>query len=217
MSILLCAATEKELASTIDFLQHADTGYEVDILITGVGLSSCTYHLTKQIHIKQPSFIIQAGIAGSLDESLHLGDVVIVEKDQIGDEGVMEKNVFKSVFELNWREVNNFPWQDGKLFNNTIDLFQEEGFPLVTGVTVNEITTDERRIAYYKNSLQAKIETLEGAAFHYVALMEKIPFLQLRSISNYIGDRDKAKWMLSESLSNLNSALQLVLHKVFSI
>jgi futalosine hydrolase len=173
--------------------------------------------LTKQIHIKQPSFIIQAGIAGSLDESLHLGDVVIVEKDQIGDEGVMEKNVFKSVFELNLREVNNFPWQDGKLFNNTIDLFQDEGFPLVTGVTVNEITTDEKRIAYYKNNLESKIESMEGAALHYVALMENIPFLQLRSISNHVGVRDKTKWMLAESIANLNKALQSVLHKVSSV
>jgi len=216
MSILLCAATEKELTPTIDFLQHSDLYSEVDILITGVGLSSCTYHLTKQIHIKQPSFIIQAGIAGSLDESLHLGEVVIVEKDQIGDEGVMEKNKFKSVFQLGLKEMENFPWQQGKLFNNRIDLFKDVDLPLVTGVTVNEITTEEKRIAYYKNNLEAKIETMEGAALHYVAMMENIPFIQLRSISNYIGERDKTNWTLSESISNLNIALRSVLQKVFS-
>jgi futalosine hydrolase len=217
MSILLCAATEKELAPTIDFLQHTGIDYEVDILITGVGLSSCTYHLTKQIHVKPPSFIIQGGVAGSLDESLHLGEVVIVEKDQIGDEGVTEKNEFKSLFQLGLRDDDTFPWQQGKLFNNRADFFQNEGLPLVKGVTVNEITTDEKRMAYYKHTLNASIETLEGAALHYVALMENIPFLQLRSISNYIGERDKTKWMLSESITNLNMALRSVLHKVFSV
>jgi futalosine hydrolase len=87
---------------------------------------------------------------------------------------------------------------------------------LVTGVTVNEITTEEKRIAYYKNNLEAKIETMEGAALHYVAMMENIPFIQLRSISNYIGERDKTNWTLSESISNLNIALRSVLQKVFS-
>jgi futalosine hydrolase len=45
--------------------------------------------------------------------------------------------------------------------------------------------------------------------------MENIPFLQLRSISNYIGERDKTKWSLSESITNLNMALQSVMNKVF--
>lgn len=215
MSILLCAATNKELAPTINFLKHANLGFEVDVLITGVGLSACTYHLTKQIHIKPPSFIIQAGLAGSLDENLALGDVVIVEKDQIGDEGVMEKNEFKSVFQLGLKKDDSFPWQEGKLFNSKINQFKDEGFPIVTAVTVNEITTNKKRIAYFKNDLQAKIETLEGAALHYVALIENIPFLQLRCISNYIGERDKTKWMLSESIANLNIALQSILPKVF--
>jgi futalosine hydrolase len=35
---------------------------------------------------------------------------------------------------------------------------------------------------------------MEGAALHYTCLMEKIPFMQLRSISNYIAERDKSKW-----------------------
>ncbi|MFN2437904.1 MAG: hypothetical protein ABR503_01810, partial [Chitinophagaceae bacterium] len=118
MAILLCAATEKELAPTIEFLKNSGTGYEVDILITGVGLTSCTYHLTKQINIRPPSFIIQAGVAGSLEESLDLGKVVIVAKDVIGDEGVVEKNEFKSLFQLGLKEENKFPWQEGRLINN---------------------------------------------------------------------------------------------------
>lgn len=216
MSILLCAATEKELAPSINYLKTTDNAQEIDILITGVGLNSCTYHLTKQIYIKPPSFIIQAGAAGSLGKSLRLGEVVIVENDQTGDEGVMEKNKFKSLFQLGLRDENNFPWQQRKLINSKIELFKDVGFQIVNGVTVNEITTDKSRIDYYKKKLGANIETLEGAALHYVSLMENIPFLQLRSISNYVGERDKSKWMLAESIINLSTALLRVFHKVFS-
>ncbi|MFZ1371603.1 MAG: futalosine hydrolase, partial [Ferruginibacter sp.] len=51
------------------------------------------------------------------------------------------------------------------------------------------------------------IETMEGAALHYVCLQENIPFLQIRSISNYVGERDKIKWKLKEAIENLNTDL----------
>ena len=46
---------------------------------------------------------------------------------------------------------------------------------------------------------------MEGAALHYTCLMEKIPFIQLRSISNYIAERDKTKWDMKRSIINLNN------------
>jgi futalosine hydrolase len=49
---------------------------------------------------------------------------------------------------------------------------------------------------------------MEGAALHYVGLMENIPFIQIRALSNYIGERDKTKWKLHEAVSNLNAELQ---------
>jgi futalosine hydrolase len=51
------------------------------------------------------------------------------------------------------------------------------------------------------------IESMEGAAFHYVCLQQKNNFLQLRSISNRVGERDKSKWKLKESIENLNKEL----------
>jgi futalosine hydrolase len=48
---------------------------------------------------------------------------------------------------------------------------------------------------------------MEGAAFHYVCLQQKINFLQLRGISNDVGQRDKSKWKLKESVENLNKEL----------
>ena len=48
---------------------------------------------------------------------------------------------------------------------------------------------------------------MEGAALHYACLMEGVPFLQLRSMSNYIGERNKKKWDMQVSISNLNNAL----------
>ena len=51
------------------------------------------------------------------------------------------------------------------------------------------------------------VESMEGAALHYVCLKEKIPFLQIRSVSNYIGERNKKNWNMKESIANLNLEL----------
>ena len=52
---------------------------------------------------------------------------------------------------------------------------------------------------------------MEGAALHYVSLMEKIPFIQIRSISNYIAERNKRNWNMKEAVENLNKELISIL------
>lgn len=211
MQVLLCAATEREIAPTIQALSHQDD-HTVAILITGVGLTACTYALTKAVLTKRPDAIIQAGVAGSLLTDRPLAQVVAVKNETIGDLGVKEAS-FLSLFDLGLFHPDAQPWQEGKLTNHS-ELLQTAALPVVDGVTVNEISTTEERISYYRNQLQAQVESMEGAALHYIGLMEKIPFLQVRSLSNFIGERDKTKWMMKESISELNQAIQQILTKL---
>ena len=55
---------------------------------------------------------------------------------------------------------------------------------------------------------------MEGAALHYVCLMEKVPFLQIRAISNMTGDRDKSRWKLREALKSLHGELVVMIQKL---
>jgi futalosine hydrolase len=48
---------------------------------------------------------------------------------------------------------------------------------------------------------------MEGAALHYVGLQENIAFLQLRSVSNAIGVRDKTRWNIPLAIGRLNEQL----------
>lgn len=48
---------------------------------------------------------------------------------------------------------------------------------------------------------------MEGAALHYVCLMEKVPFIQIRAVSNYIAERNKKNWNMKSSIINLNTEL----------
>jgi futalosine hydrolase len=55
---------------------------------------------------------------------------------------------------------------------------------------------------------------MEGAALHYVCLQENIPFVQIRSVSNYVGERDKTKWKIQEAIENLNRELLLMINRI---
>jgi futalosine hydrolase len=217
MYVLLCAATKFEIEATLKFLeQRPEIKSKLEVLITGVGLTAATYQLTKKILTNKPRFVIQAGICGSLDERLLPGEIVVVKDESIGDLGVMEKGVFTSLFNLGFLSMNEPPWIEGKLSNNEF-ILRKTGLQIVDGVTINEISTNNDRILFYRNKLKASIETMEGAALHYVCLCEKIPFLQLRSVSNFAGERDKSKWAFHEAIASLNIELQRQISKYFTV
>lgn len=212
MAILICAATEGELEPVRRFVSKQRIGNKVQFLVTGVGVVAATYSLTKFVGSHRPALILQGGVAGCFDENIALGTTVVVQNESIADLGVVQNKRFTSVFEMGLAEEDSFPWKNGKLYNVHAHTLQT-GLPLADSITVNEITTNIERIRHYKNSLGAVIESMEGAALHYVALMESVPFLQIRAVSNYIGERDKSKWLLKKAIDNLNQELERLLEK----
>ncbi|SHF89269.1 futalosine hydrolase [Flavisolibacter ginsengisoli] len=211
MEVLLCAATRLEIDPTIQYLASQNIK-NIDILVTGVGLIAATYHITKAVYQKRPQLILQAGIAGALDTNLKLGSVVIIESETIGDLGVMEQGSFRSLFDMKFLQENDAPWTNATLLNAT-GILDELLLPRVKGVSINEITTLPSRIEQYKDTMGASVESMEGAALHYVGLMENIPFLQVRSLSNFVGERDKSKWQIKEAIENLNKELIPIISK----
>src|SRR5690349_9657570 len=129
MKVLLCAATEMEIAPTIQFLS-LQPNYGVDVLITGVGLLACTFSLTKYVSNHRPKLIIQAGIAGCFDKNLSLSQIAVIRNETVGDLGVKEGPVFQSLFDLKLIDPNTFPWKKGKLCNEN-KILQEAALPVL--------------------------------------------------------------------------------------
>ena len=62
-----------------------------------------------------------------------------------------------------------------------------------------------------KERFNADIESMEGAAFHYVCLQQKINFLQIRGVSNVVGERNKANWKIKTAIKNMSKeALKII-------
>jgi futalosine hydrolase len=200
MNLLIVAATELEIAPFIKL------NLPVDVLITGVGVPATMYHLQKKISTKKYQLVIQAGIAGSFTGKLALGEVVIVEKDCFADIGITEKGLFTSIFDTNLADKNLFPYQNGWL-TNAILLKDKLPVKMVSAVTINMVSDSVTQKKMLQEKYNAQIESMEGAALHYVCLQQNVPFLQLRSISNMVGERDKSKWAMSDAIKNLNTTL----------
>ena len=200
MNLLVVAATKFEIEP---FLKENS---KADVLITGVGIPATVFHLTKKLLEKNYDLVIQAGIAGIFTERFNLSDVVAVNEDTFGDLGIEEEEKFKTLFEKGFDNKNNFPFTNGWLVNNH-SFLDKIDLPSAIGITVNTVTDNKIHNQLRKEKFSADIESMEGAAFHYVCLQQKISFLQLRGISNKVGERDKAKWKTKEGINNLNEEL----------
>ena len=210
-NILVIGATAKEINPFIEFTRTGSVN-NVDILISGIGLTASTYHLTKQLNVKKYGLVIQAGVAGSFDLNIPLGSVVAVKQDAIADQSVVELERLKTLFDLKLVPQDQYPYKKGWLINPHKDILKKSKLKIVKGISVNQISTSKQMIKFYRDVFDPVTESMEGAALHYVCLMTNVPFIQLRSISNYIGERNKKKWDMMESINNLNNSLVRIIN-----
>ncbi len=208
------SATEFEISETIDWLAHRSLPHNAsnpELLISGMGQLEAAYGLGKKIHEQRPNLVIQAGIGGAVWPQ-DMGKTFAIRSEVLADLGAQEKEGFRSLFDLGLDKADRFPFRNAKLINPYLHLLEWSGLPFREGITVNEIKSNE-----YEGSQRNQapfVESMEGAALHYVCLMEKIPFLQLRSVSNLVGDRDKSRWKIKEARKSLHQSLVLLIQKI---
>jgi futalosine hydrolase len=214
MHVLLISATDFEIRKTIQWLDSKSftlNDLKPELLITGIGQLQTAYSLQKKISSGRPDLIIQAGIAGS-SSSGDLNHIFAVQSEMQSDFGVLENTGFRSVYDLGFAPPDQFPFRNGKLLNKYRELLAWSGLPLIDGTTVNEIKSSDFR--GFKQNDDRIVESMEGAAFHFVCLNEEIPFLQIRSVSNKIGARDKSHWNITGSIELLNDTIISLIHKL---
>ncbi len=207
MQILLIAATEQEVQP------FAATNPGIDILVTGTGVPSTIYHLQKRMLQIDYDLIIQAGIAGVYNRNIKPGQTVLVKQDSFGDLGMEEKENFTPLFESGLTDKNEFPFTNGWLVNPH-EIFKSPPLPAVHAITVNKVSDSELQRQQLIKQFNADIESMEGAALHFVCLQENIPFMQVRSVSNYVGERDKTKWLIKEAIDTLNTELSKLINEL---
>ena len=209
MKILLVAATPFEIAPVLAAWEQgtASPVNEVEVLITGVGLTATAYALGQHLALDTPDWVLNAGVAGSLDVRFPPGSVVQVWSETFADLGVEESNGLSTdLFALNLLHADAPPFSMGRLWNNAAA--EHPFLPAVHALSVNRVHGSDAAIDKLKQQYPyGQIESMEGAAVFYACLYAAVPFAQLRSISNWVEPRNRANWKLDEAITNLNDVL----------
>ncbi len=207
MGTLLVAATVKEIAPTMEWIKERK---DIQLLITGVGITAATYALSAFLRNKRPGQVVQAGIGGSFSEDYPPGSLALIGEEVIADLGAIENGKITNVFDMGLADHNQHPYVNGMLVNPQRGM-RNFNLNFVRGATINCVSSTPQQVAMIREKYNPVIESMEGAALHYVCLMEDVPFLQLRAVSNFTGERNKANWKIREAIENLNNKLKEII------
>ena len=226
MKILLVAATQAETSPLLRLLVHSSgttdnpqkffyKGIDIDLLITGVGMTATAFFLGKFLSYAKYDIALNMGVAGSFDKKLRIGDVVNVIQERFPEMGAEDGESFLSLYELNLAGVDETPFSEGVLKNKSVFYNKViSGLPPVYGVTVNTIHGNEDSIRSVIKRCKADVETMEGAAFLYACLSENIPCIEIRAISNYIERRNRDSWNIPLAIENLSKKVIQILDSI---
>lgn len=185
-----------EKKANMEFFKGRLFNKEVVIVRSGIGkvnAAICTQILIDDFNV---DLIINTGVAGRVNDKLNPGDVVI-SKDLVqhdvdgtcidykpGQIPRMEDYIFKA---------------DEKLidvaFKSTKDI-TDFGIHIGRIATGDQVIADSKKLLWLKETFDALVVEMEGAAIAHACYINNIPFVVIRSISdfadeNHVADYDK--------------------------
>jgi futalosine hydrolase len=200
LKVLIVAATDAELA------QLVTSRYDVECLITGVGMAATAARCAKALAGGAYGLALNFGVCGSFDPALPAGRVVHVVADRFSELGAEDGDAFLTLDELGLpgeREIINVrPPANDALAR----------LPAVRGITVNTVHGNAASIAAVRRRFDPQVESMEGAAFMYACLLNDVPFAQVRAVSNLVEPRNRAAWKMAEAITALAVAARDILN-----
>ncbi|HVR76434.1 MAG TPA: futalosine hydrolase [Planctomycetota bacterium] len=209
--VLFLAAVEQEILPLEAWLARLGDILEARLEVTGAGKASAASAAALAIAEFRPAIAVQVGCAGAYPASgMPVGGVVVSDLEILADEGVLAPEGFLDLSHLalpaasdRGRPVFNEVPTFRPRFETWQGLLERVGgrFQVRAGRTATVSTgsgTDERarEIASRWDPLS---ESMEGAAAAIAALRQGCPFLEVRGISNVVGQRDRASWRIEEA------------------
>lgn len=213
MKILIVVATKLEIAPLLKQVQtvrvHENTRlicgfykeHEINFLITGAGMVATTYFTGKVLN-ENYDLALNVGICGSFNTNLEIGSVVNIYEDCLAEMGAENDTGFLSMQDLKLEAVTKINNINQGVLNHVIELL-----PKVNGITVNKVHGNESTIRETVDRYHPIVESMEGAAFMFVCDQERIPFLQIRAVSNIVEKRNRDRWNIPLAVENLNKKL----------
>ncbi len=205
--ILITAPTEAELKPLADLISAKDAP-GLYLHVSGIGTPKSMFSLMHLLENENFDLMVQVGVAGTFSPGQYPnGTIVMVKEDQFADILIDNNGRPKKLADLGFMDYNEFPFNNGVLQNESPIVFKEK-LNEVRSITVNSTTGSTGIMQQRLELFDPEIESMEGAAFFYVALMRGIPCIQLRAVSNPVGERNTKSWDIPLALQNLHAFLK---------
>ncbi|MGD0053784.1 MAG: futalosine hydrolase, partial [Vulcanimicrobiaceae bacterium] len=175
--VLVVCAVARELAGL-----RARDG--VDVVAVGVGPVEAALGTARALASRRYRAAINAGIAGGFRDRCTVGDVVVCTREDY--------------VELGLEDGSAFPLPDGAALERTVEADPGLIAPFVggiapvilgRGVTSATVTSTDARAQLLAVRYRADVESMEGFAVLRAARDAGVPAIEIRGVSNVVGDR----------------------------
>ncbi|MBU1342045.1 MAG: futalosine hydrolase [Proteobacteria bacterium] len=203
----LCPGNSKQLTKTGQTIISGKIGHKsYDLMITGPGAFNAAHALTVYLEKSSPTLILQTGIAGVFKETgLNIGDVSIATQEQYIHTGIQTNSLETAPLPFDLIKANPlsrkgiYPFEQNRVDQTHEALSQKlltQTIPITKGpfITVSLITSSFEQASQLYSVFSPVMEAMEGAASAHIAALYTIPMIEIRSASNFVGERDSSKW-----------------------
>jgi futalosine hydrolase len=188
----------------------------LDVVQSGVGKANAAGAVARFTDSARHRAVISLGIAGALPAPapLSLLDVVVGRSSWFADEGIATASGFRSMSDAGFPPRDDLPGDaiaadaalldDASRWAQVIDAIAT----VSTCSGTDELAAEVAR--RYGPRPQAMAEAMEGAAAGLIAWRLRIPFLEVRVISNTTGDRARQRWDIPGALRVLGEVAKRI-------
>jgi futalosine hydrolase len=193
--ILIVCAVAKELV----FLAPQP---QVEVLVTGVGPIEAAAQVSRALALGRYDLVVNAGIAGALPGFAQIGDGVIVAEEILE----LELETGEALALPDGLQAHDRVTSDLALTDRIVEL----GFRALRGITVARVTATDKTAGRLA-ALGAQVESMEGFAVLRAAEIAAVPAIEVRGISNRVGDRAKSGWDFEAGVIGLERIMTAML------
>lgn len=180
--ILIVCAVAAELAAL-------RRGPLVDVVAVGVGPVEAALGTSRALWARPYRAVINTGIAGGFRPRVAVGDAVAVGREHYVELGLEDGTAFPLPGGLSLvRSVES----DAVLLRACAQA--RTAVRIGTGITCATVTSTDARAAVLDQRFGADVESMEGFAVLRAAQLAGVPALELRGVSNLVGDRGTNGW-----------------------
>ncbi|OAB41536.1 futalosine hydrolase [Paenibacillus glacialis] len=185
---------------------------QFDVRLAGVGSPVAAANTATALALGDYSLVISAGIGGGFVGQAELGSIVVASEIIAADLGAETAEGFCSVDELGFGSSRVSV--ESNLVTLLTDALHGAGLSVHTGpiLTVTTVTgSSESADALNKRIPGATAEAMEGYGVAVAAQIYNVPVLEIRTISNAVGPRDRAAWKMKEAFEALEAVSSILL------